>query len=165
MAIFQHKSVNLTIFYALCVKILLVICAVCWKFYAVFKILRNRWLHRLWQISCLPTRHWFYPIFQEFCHCRLGQVLPSSCMSHIPKHCGYPLSIYIENISIGYNPTLSDLIICLKILSKEKSERTPGGRAPSVLWVCGGGGGLRCLMPIYLKYLSDRLLSSIALMF
>ena len=37
MAIFQHKSVNLTIFYALCVKILLVICVVCWKIYAVFK--------------------------------------------------------------------------------------------------------------------------------
>ena len=37
MAIFQHKSVNLTIFYALYVKILLVICVVCWKIYAVLK--------------------------------------------------------------------------------------------------------------------------------
>ena len=65
-------------------------------------------------------------------------------------------TIQLGNLT-RYNPTLSDLIICLKILSKEKSERTPGGRAPSVLWVCGGGGGLRCLMPIYLKYLSDKL--------
>lgn len=37
MAIFLHKSVNLTIFYALCEKILLVICVVWWKIYAVFK--------------------------------------------------------------------------------------------------------------------------------
>ena len=90
MAIFQHKSVNLTIFYALCVKILLpivlVICVVCWKFYAVFKILRNRWLHRLWQISCLTFGDIVWDIFVPHC---VGLVLLILCCiiesSHRPK--------------------------------------------------------------------------------
>ena len=77
MAIFQHKSVNLTIFYALCVKILLVICVVCWKIYAVFKnftqplvapVVTNIMSETLciiadalwWYIVVVHTMHWWW---------------------------------------------------------------------------------------------------------